>query len=285
MIGFLNIYKPSGMTSNAVVQKIKKKFHIDKIGHMGTLDPMACGILPLAIGKATRLFDYSLEKTKKYNVIFDFGFETDSLDITGNITKENCYIPSIEEIKNILPQITCSYEQVPPNFSAKNINGKRAYELARNGEEFELKPKLITIYDLKLIEPLDNKRFRFEVTCSSGTYIRALGRDIAKLLNTCATMCFLERISSGNFDIETSVKLEDILKVETLENYIISPLSVFKNFDIINIDEKTYIDLKNGKKIPHTEIKNNSFVLYQNSLIGVSKPSIDTLKLNTYLEE
>lgn len=285
MIGFLNVYKPEGMTSNAVVQKVRKKFNIKKVGHLGTLDPMACGILPLAIGKATRLFDYSLEKTKKYITIFDFGYTTDTLDITGQVTVINNIIPTINDLKRILPQMVGTFDQVPPNFSAKNINGKRAYDLARAGKEFTLPPKEVTIYEINFIEKIDDNRFKFEIVCSAGTYIRSIARDMGKLLNICACMSFLERIETGVFNLTNSIKLEELLTKDYVENEIMSPLQVFKNFDIINIDNEIYIKLKNGIRVDYTEIKNNSFVIYNKNIIGVSKPNKNILKLDTFLEE
>lgn len=158
MIGFINIYKPNGMTSNAVVQKIKKHFHINKIGHMGTLDPMAEGLLPIAIGKATRLFDYMLDKKKTYNVIFEFGYETNTLDITGEKTASNACDITSENIKSVCEEMIGKQMQMPPKFSAKNVNGARAYDLARRGIEFELKPKEIEIYQFDLLSRIDQNK-------------------------------------------------------------------------------------------------------------------------------
>ena len=163
MLGFLNIYKPSGITSNAVVQKIKKRFHIDKIGHMGTLDPLACGILPIAVGKATRLFDYSLDKKKRYTAIFDFGYTTDTLDIEGVKTNESQVVPNIEQIKLAMTKLIGEMDQIPPLYSAKVVNGRRAYDLAREGVAFELKPKKITIYNIDLIEQISEYQYKFDI--------------------------------------------------------------------------------------------------------------------------
>lgn len=285
MIGFLNVYKPEGMTSNAVVQKVRKKFNIKKVGHLGTLDPMACGVLPIAIGKATRLFDYSLEKTKKYITIFDFGYTTDTLDVTGKITSDNGNIPTTNDITQILSQLVGTFNQVPPNFSAKNINGRRAYDLARVGEEFTLPPKEVTIFEIKFIEQVDFNKFKFEIVCSAGTYIRSIARDIADLLNTYACMSYLERVETGVFNLGNSIKLDYLLEKNNLNDYIISPLQVFRNFEIINIDNEIYTKLKNGIKVDYREIRNNTFVLYNNNIIGVAKPNKDILKLDTFLEE
>ena len=277
MLGFLNVYKPSGLTSNTVVQKIKKKFNIKKIGHMGT---------PIAIGKATRLFDYGLDKTKRYTAIFDFGYTTDTLDIEGNITNENGKVPTSEDLKSVLHNLIGNINQIPPIFSAKNVNGVRAYDLARKGIEFKLKPKEIIIYKLDLIEQVSENRFKFDIVCSSGTYIRAIARDIANLLNTYACMSYLERSQTGIFNIETSINLDDLINTDNkLEDIILSPIDVFSNFDILNVDINTFKDLINGKKPKISEIKNNTFVVFENKIVGVSKPQKDYLHLDTFLYE
>lgn len=283
MIGFLNIYKPSGITSFAVVNKIKKLLNIKKVGHMGTLDPMACGVLPIAIGKATRLFDYSLQKDKTYRVIFEFGYSTNTLDSDGEVIVRDNKLPSIVDISNVLPKMIGKCNQVPPNFSAKKVNGVRAYDLAREGVEFELKPKEIEIYNMDLIKQIDESKFEFIISCSSGTYIRSIGRDLAYLLNMNACMVFLERVESGIFCLDNSVKLEDINE-SNFDKFLISPLLVFKSFDRISIDAKTYKDLLDGKKIKQSVIS-DSFILHGNKLIGIAKKNDDYLKLDTYLEE
>ena len=284
MIGFLNVYKPTGLTSQAVVSKIKKKFNINKIGHMGTLDPLACGVLPIAIGKATRLFDYSLKKDKVYKVIFEFGYTTDSLDSDGNITIQNGRVPTTEEIKSTITKMIGKCNQLPPNFSAKRVNGYRAYELARKGIDFELKPKEIEIYSFDFLNKVGDNGYEFLIKCSSGTYIRSIGRDLGESLGTVACMRFLERVETGVFNKDNAIKLDDLL-VSEIDKHIISPLQVFTNFDKINIDDNTYKDLLNGKVIKCDTIKNDTFIICNNNLIGVAKQNYEYLKLSTYLEE
>lgn len=285
MIGFLNIYKPSGVTSNFVVQKIKKRFHIDKIGHMGTLDPLASGILPIAIGKATRMFDYSLNKTKRYTAIFDFGYTTDSLDITGERTSDVGYVPSREEIIQVTNKLIGEYDQVPPMFSAKNVNGVRAYDLARKGISVELKPNKITIFKLDLLEQISDYQYKFDIVCSSGTYIRAIARDLAKMLDTYACMSFLERTETGNFKIDNSIYFDDIIQSDSLEKYLISPIEAFDYFDKISIDSKALNDLLNGKKIDYNILTKDTFVTFDNMLVGIAKKNCDYLQLETFLFE
>lgn len=284
MIGFINVYKPTNVTSNFVVQKIKKHFGLKKIGHMGTLDPMASGILPIAVGKATRLFNYMLEKIKTYNVEYEFGYETDTLDVTGEKIIENGSIPSLADIEEIIPSLIGKMDQVPPKFSAKNVNGVRAYDLARKGIDFELKPKEIEIIDIKILSYQD-KKLSLTITCSSGTYIRAVGRDLAYKLNTYATMTKLERSKAGFFEINNSINLDDLLCVQSLQNIIISPLEVFANYDKIELNNQQYIDLKNGKNIDYNYLKNNVILLFEKEIIGICNAGKNYLKLDTYLEE
>lgn len=284
MLGFLNIYKPSGITSNDVVQRLKRKFNISKIGHMGTLDPIACGILPVAIGKATRLFDYALAKTKTYIAVFDFGYTTDTLDTTGRETNRHNIDILAEDITQVLPNLIGEISQIPPLFSAKNVNGSRSYELARKGVKFELMPKKVTIFDIKLLEKVDKNRFKFEIVCSSGTYIRAIARDMAEMLETFGCMSFLERIKTGTFDLETSIELNTILD-GNIEDYILSPIEAFPYFDTFSVSKEELEDILNGKMVPHEPFEKDTFILFDNHIVGVAKPLIDCIKLNTFLYE
>ena len=285
MLGFLNIYKPSGITSNAVVQKIKKRFHIDKIGHMGTLDPLACGILPIAVGKATRLFDYSLDKKKRYTAIFDFGYTTDTLDIEGVKTNESQVVPNIEQIKLAMTKLIGEMDQIPPLYSAKVVNGRRAYDLAREGVSFELKPKKITIYNIDLIEQISEYQYKFDIECSSGTYIRAIARDIAELCGTYGCMSFLERTETGVFKLDNSIKLDDLLEKSNCDDCLISPVDAFKNFDIYRVDDKTKVDLINGKRPSTTPFDKPTFIMFHDELLGIARTNSTELILDTFLYE
>lgn len=285
MLGFLNVYKPSGITSNAVVQKIKKRFHIDKIGHMGTLDPLACGILPIAVGKATRLFDYSLDKKKRYTAIFDFGYTTDTLDTEGTKINESNVLPTIEGIKLAISQLIGDMNQIPPLYSAKVVNGRRAYDLAREGVDFELKPKKITIHNIGLIGQVSDFQYKFDIECSSGTYIRAIARDMAKLCGTYGCMSYLERTETGTFKLENAIKLEDLLGLSSCESCLISPIDSFKNFNTYQVDNKTKIDLINGKRPIIEPFTRPTFVLHDNELLGIAKVNSNELILDTFLYE
>lgn len=229
MTGFINVNKAAGATSAQEVNKIKRICGAP-CGHMGTLDPMASGVLPIAIGNAARLFDYFLNKTKTYIAEFTFGEDSDTLDSTGKVIKRG-RIPSSGEIESILGDFIGEIDQIPPRFSAKNINGKRGYELAREGVEFSLPPKKVKIYSLKLLgQPRENV-FSFEIECGGGTYIRSLARDVAASLGSCAVMSALVRTKSGVFELKNSVKTSN-LSVENVKNYVIPTENVI---DLPNI--------------------------------------------------
>lgn len=235
--GFINVNKEKGMSSAFVVTKLKRilrnrGIEFDKIGHTGTLDPDGEGVLPVAVGKATRLFDYLLDKKKVYYTEFVFGSETDTLDESGVVIKEGGRIPLEEEILGVLPTLEGEIDQIPPLYSAKSIDGRRAYDLARQGIKFELKPKRVTIYGIKYLGKKDNA-FAYEVTCSGGTYIRSIARDMAYALNTLGYMRYIKRIASGAFNIERAYTLKELESIDIEENLISieEMLESFNRFD------------------------------------------------------
>ncbi len=216
MNGFYNVVKPIGRSSSDLVIKIRGILRRQtgvkhKVGHLGTLDPLATGVLGVAVGSATKLFDYFLTKTKTYVATCMLGEETDTLDSAGTVIK-TCNVPDLDEncIKEALNSFVGEIQQIPPRFSAKSIDGVRAYRLAMKGIEPELKPCKITIYSIEFLKRETNNSFSFRVTCSGGTYIRSLCRDIGKSLGTCAYMSSLTREKNGTMSIDNAVNLEDI---------------------------------------------------------------------------
>ena len=201
--GFFNVDKPSGLTSSTVVNKCKWLSGVP-CGHMGTLDPLASGVLPVGVGNATRLFDDFLEKEKVYLAQFTFGVTSDTLDSTGQLIYGGD-IPTEEQIQSVLPTFFGDIMQIPPKYSAKSVNGRRGYELARAGVEFELAAKKVHIYDMRVTEQTDEKTFGLEIRCGGGTYIRSLARDIAAALGTNAVMSALRRTKSGIFEIGDAI--------------------------------------------------------------------------------
>lgn len=238
MTGFINVNKAAGVSSAREVAIIKKLTRTP-CGHMGTLDPMASGVLPVAIGKASRLFEYFLNKTKIYTAEFRFGYNSDTLDTTGEITRCG-RVPGRRETEEVLKEFKGEILQLPPKYSAKNVGGRRAYELAREGKDFELKPKKVTVSDIRLTGGRD-EYFTFEIECGGGTYIRSLARDIAAKLGTYAVMSALRRDKSGIFEIENAV-CTDALNPENIESFIIPTESVLPY-------ESFYPDDAQSKKI------------------------------------
>ncbi len=229
MKGFINLIKPQGMSSAYAVGCVKKKFKIP-CGHMGTLDPMASGVLPVGVGKASRLFQYLLDKDKTYVAKFKFGFTTDTLDVTGQTTDTCSYVPSIEEIKGVLGEFIGEIDQIPPKYSAKCIDGKRGYQLARQGVEFELSAKKVNILNVECLSQTDSDEFEFKINCKGGTYIRSLARDIALRLGTLGVMSSLERTKSGVFSIENGVTVEQFLASEKVESLLL-PADIAVDFE------------------------------------------------------
>ncbi len=242
--GIIPINKPKDWTSFDVVNKLKYKLKPLKVGHLGTLDPMATGVLLVTIGKATKLFDLMQEKRKTYIASFVFGYSTDTLDVTGEKIDYSNYTPTEEEIVKILPKFIGRISQIPPKYSAKSINGERAYDLARKGIEFELKAKDVEIFDIRLISYKD-KILKLEIECGSGTYIRSIGRDIALELNTLATMTNLVRTKIGNIELKDCY---DILEIDNIDE-IVCPISQFLNYEELEVTNEQQFKLLNGQTL------------------------------------
>ena len=239
--GFINFNKSEGKSSAQAVALVRKLFRLP-CGHMGTLDPMATGVLPIGLGKATRLFDYLLDKTKVYSARFLFGTSTDTLDITGKTENTTDFIPSEEIIRANLGKFVGKIDQIPPKFSAKCVDGKRGYALARRGVEFTLPAKTVEILSFSLIGQVAEKEYEFEIKCKGGTYIRSLARDLGACCGSLAVMSKLERAQSGKFLIENAVSAEELLNSDNPEKYVI-PADFAVDF------EKLYLEDDRAKKI------------------------------------
>lgn len=282
MNGFINYYKPSGISSAYAINRIKKLFKGSKIGHMGTLDPLAEGVLPLAIGKSTRLFDFLLDKQKIYIAEFTFGYETDTLDRGGQVIKSGGKIPSKEEILKVIPTLVGKVDQIPPLFSAKNVGGERSYNLARRGETVELKPKTVEIDSISL-DGGENGVYVFTIICKGGTYIRSICRDLAYALNTYATMTKLKRIKSGAFTLDNAVTEQDLKEIKDLKSLLIKPDKMV-DFECVYLNEHDYIELSNGR--PFVFLKTDGIYKVYNHLskfIGIGIVKDKTLKIKAYL--
>ncbi len=271
--GFFNVDKPSGILSSAVVNKLKWLTGVP-CGHMGTLDPLASGVLPVGVGNATRLFDYFLDKEKEYIAEFTFGVDSDTLDSTGTLVRGG-QVPNEREIAAVLPDFLGWIEQIPPKYSAKNVGGKRGYELARAGVEFELPAKKVRIDDMELLGKSEDKEntFRVKIRCGGGTYIRSLARDIAAALDTKAVMSSLLRTQSGCFLLPEALPfsvLEEDPSVEALEELII-PTERVLPFDDLLLTDRQAEKLYHGQRVG-VDYADGLYKIYQDgSFYGVAE--------------
>ena len=251
MNGILVIDKPKNCTSRDVVNKVGKIFNTKKVGHTGTLDPIATGVLVLTLGDYTKLSEIITSEYKEYIASVILGIKTDTLDITGNILEEEKINIKDEEIKNAINKMQCTYMQEVPIYSAVKINGKKLYEYARNNQKVELPKRKVTIKQIELVSDIkrDNDKIYFDIKClvSKGTYIRSLIRDIAYDLNTYGTMKNLVRTKQGIFSLEDSYTLEDIQN----DNYkLLTIREVLSNIPVTIIEGDTLKKVQNGMSLP-----------------------------------
>ena len=266
MNGIIVVNKKSGYTSRDVVNIISKTLGTKKVGHTGTLDPIAEGVLIVCIGKCTKLCDYFTSNMKEYLAEFELGYETDTLDNTGNITKKSNKIVNKEEIIKVINSFKGEYNQEIPKYSAVKINGKKLYEYARNNIEVPLPTRLVNIKEIEILNI--NKNIKIRCIVSKGTYIRSLIRDIGNKLGTYATMTRLIRTKQGEFDIKNSYTIEDI-KNNNYKLYTIA--EIFNNYPKINMNEELYKKISNGVIIDNSF--NSKYVLFyhNNELISLYK--------------
>lgn len=256
MNGILIVNKSDGFTSRDVVNKLSKVFNTKKIGHTGTLDPIAKGVLVVVLGKYTKLCEDLTQTYKEYIATFKLGILTDTLDITGNIIDEKSCNVSEEEIRNVISNYKCVYSQEVPIYSSVKINGRKLYEYARNGEEVTLPKRVV---DIKSIEVLEINKDIIKIKClvSKGTYIRSLIRDIGESLNTHATMTDLIRTKQGIFDIKDSYTIEDI------ENGNYKLINIEDVLDLCVINNEYIKEATNGVKL-ELDIK-NKYILFKSN--------------------
>ena len=283
--GFFNVDKPSGIVSSTVVNKLKWLSGVP-CGHMGTLDPLASGVLPVGVGNAARLFDYFLEKEKEYIAEFTFGVDSDTLDSTGVLVYGG-HVPSEAEIAAVLPTFFGDIMQIPPKYSAKNVNGKRGYELARAGIEFELAAKKVHIYGMEMLGKSEDKEntYRIKINCGGGTYIRSLARDIAAALGTKAVMSSLLRTKSGVFTLDKAIPfslLESDPPIEELEKWLIPTESVLPYEDLL-LNEKQSVKLFQGQQV-RVEQTDGLYKIYQEgNFYGIAEVKDGLAKAKTKL--
>lgn len=250
--GWLIIDKPAGMGSTDVVNITRRMFNANKNGHTGTLDPFATGVLPIAFGEATKLIPQVTEGIKEYEFVLCFGAETASGDTESAIVKTCDNIPSEVEIQNILSSFIGEIKQVPPAYSAIKINGQRAYDLVRKGKNVDMPERIVSIYDLKLLEMMSDNKAKFKVQCSKGTYIRTLGMDLAKKLGSLGYLQELRRTKCGVFSIDDTILLENLKKIvhsDDLKVFLRPLLTSLRDIAVIAVSDVEAEKLRHGQAI------------------------------------
>ena len=278
MFGFLNIYKPKGKTSHDVVAILRRITKVKQIGHTGTLDPFAEGVLPICIGKATRLIEY-LKDDKAYAATVQFGSATDTYDLEGETTKSSDLIPSLDEIEAKLDDFRGEIEQTPPIYSAIKVNGKKLYEYARAGEQVEVKTRKVCISELKLLEyNQETRTLELYIACSKGTYIRSIANDLGEKLGCFGHLIKLVRVQAGDFVVEDAIKLEDLQTKEDVEKQLIYPLQKL-NYQTYSLDEIEKEKISHGMQIfAKNNLENEIVILtYEDTLIAVAESNANKI--------
>lgn len=277
MDGIIVISKPKNCTSHDVVRKAKKILN-EKVGHTGTLDPNATGVLPLLIGKGTQISKYLINHDKTYEAVLKLGEKTDTADIEGQIIETQEVQPSNlkkENVERVLKSLIGKQEQTPPIYSAIKVNGKKLYEYARNGEKVEIEPRTIEIYDLQLLK-IENHEITYKVHCSKGAYIRTLCEQIAEKLETVGYMKELKRTQVGEFTIENSTTIEEL--ENNVDKYFITIEKYFENCPQIQLNTKKLQLFLNGVQLTH-ELEDGIYTIYsEGKFIGIGTVKNKLLK-------
>ncbi|MCB2358321.1 tRNA pseudouridine(55) synthase TruB [Clostridium estertheticum] len=284
MNGILNVFKPTGITSFDVVRLIRKISKVKKVGHAGTLDPEASGVLPVCIGKATKAIDYIMGDFKIYETELKLGVITDTYDREGKILKESEVNSGVDEITLVINSFIGEIKQVPPMYSALKVNGKKLYELARAGIEIEREARPITIYDINITD-IKLPYIKFTVKCSKGTYIRSLCYDIGEKLKCGGMMWNLQRMATGQFHIDNAINVNE-LNEENINKYIMPIETIFSANTRITIEDRFVKFLLNGVIVKDKALicKFESGIMYSiynndNDFVGIADKSNDGVRL------
>ena len=282
MDGIFNIYKEKGFTSHDVVAIVRRTIHMKKVGHTGTLDPDAEGVLPVCVGKATKLSDVIMDGRKSYRAMLRLGITTTTEDASGEVLETKEVECNEDRIREVVASFIGKLEQVPPMYSAVKVNGKKLYELARAGKEIERKSRTIEVYDIRIRQFLPPDRVEIDVDCSKGTYIRTLCADIGKRLGCGGHMAELLRTATGAFSLDDAIKLDELKALaeqEKAEEALLTMEEALKDFPVVKVSEKSAKFLYNGGKIqerfftekPASYQEGDIVVVYdhENNLVGL----------------
>ena len=290
MFGFINIYKPEKMTSFDVIAVLRKITHIKQIGHSGTLDPFATGVLPVCIGKSTRLIEY-LDDDKEYIATVKFGADTDTYDLEGQIVKTYETEISKSQLEMALNDFKGEIEQYPPKYSAIKVNGKKLYEYARKGQEVEIKPRKVYISKIELLEfDEQNQIAKIIIGCSKGTYIRSIAYDMGQKLNCGGHLIALERTKAGKFTIENAVKLDDIKGENDVRKHLINPIDILsgKKYTLNEKEKENVIHgiaLNISEQKQFTELYDSIvFLVYGGKIIAVGQINDKEIRIKKVFE-
>lgn len=277
MFGFLNVYKPKGKTSHDVVAVLRRVTGVKQIGHTGTLDPFAEGVLPVCIGKATRLIEY-LNDDKAYRGVVQLGSSTTTYDTEGEIVKTSDKIPAAEEIEEGLKAFRGETEQFPPIYSAIKVRGKKLYEYARSGKKVDIEPRIVNISKLEILNyNPESRQLELLIECSKGTYIRSIANDLGEKLGCYGHLIKLVRTKAGRFEIENSVRLENLQSAAEAEKNLINPLDYLdcQKYEI-NEREKTLVS--NGMEISVSINDGITALTNDNTIVSVGSVNNKTYK-------
>lgn len=281
--GWLVVDKPTGFSSAKIVAVVKRIFNAQKVGHGGTLDPLATGILPIGLGEATKTMPYIVDATKEYEFTVKWGAATDSDDCEGEIIHRDGKIPTENEISEVLASFTGSIEQVPPAYSAIKVDGKRAYALARAGEDVQLKSRIVEIQSLSMIDSdLDIGASHFHVVCGKGTYVRSLGRDIALKLGTFGHITALRRIRVGPFGLEGAISLEMLedLSHSARAAGLLQPVTTaLDDIPALAVTVQEAADIQMGRSIQNPKAKRGICVLMNGTQpVAIAEAKADNIQ-------
>ena len=263
MNGIVIIDKPQGWTSQDVTARLRRVFNTKRIGHGGTLDPMATGVLPVFVGRATRGVEFFEHAEKTYETVLRLGITTDTEDITGTVLTQADVSLTQARLEEVLQQFRGEIMQVPPMYSALKVNGQKLCDLARKGKEVERKPRPITIHELTLLG-MEADGIRLRVRCSKGTYIRTLCKDIGQALGCGGCMAALRRVTAGEYTIEESVPLEVLLESEDPGAYLRPVDTMFRNYPAVTLSEKQTLRCRNGNSFS-VKMENGTYRAYSQS--------------------